>query len=48
MYDMMNEYGFIPVLWDVNQNFYSRIKCEIICESDRELIRSLKDHAESK
>ena len=48
MYDMMNEYGFIPVLWDVNQNFYSRIKCEIIYESDRELIRSLKDNAESK
>lgn len=48
MYDMMNEYGFIPVLWDVNQNFYSRIKCEIIYESDRELIRSLKDNSENK
>lgn len=41
MYDMMAEYGFIPVLWDVNNNFYSRVKCEIISETDKELIERL-------
>lgn len=41
MYDMMAEYGFIPVLWDVNNNFYSRVKCEIISETDKELIEKL-------
>ncbi|MGN1137658.1 MAG: glycoside hydrolase family 5 protein [Oscillospiraceae bacterium] len=45
MYDMMAEYGFIPVLWDVNNNFYSRIKGEIISESDRELIKKLKENS---
>ena len=45
MYDMMAEYGFIPVLWDVNNNFYSRIKGEIISESDRALIKKLKENS---
>ena len=41
MYDMMLDYGFIPVLWDVNNNFYSRTKYEIKSESDKVLIEKL-------
>ena len=41
MYDMMLDYGFIPVLWDVNNNFYSRTKYEIKSESDKALIENL-------
>lgn len=41
MYDMMLDYGFIPVLWDVNNNFYSRTKYEIKSESDKALIEKL-------
>lgn len=45
MYDMMAEYGFIPVLWDVNNNFYSRVNNEIISESDRIFIKELKENS---
>lgn len=41
MYDMLLDYGFIPVLWDVNNNFYSRTKYEIKSESDKALIEKL-------
>lgn len=47
MYDMMLDYGFIPVLWDVNNNFYSRTKYKIKSESDKALIEKLsKEFAE--
>ena len=36
-------YGFIPVLWDVNENFYSRVTHRIISDSDAAVIRRLKN-----
>lgn len=43
MYNLMLEYGFVPVLWDVNDNFYSRTEYRIKSDSDRSLIRKLAD-----
>lgn len=39
----LHEHGFVPVLWDTNDNFYSRTKCQIKRESDRELIVKLAE-----
>ena len=36
--DMAADYGFVPVLWDVNDNFYSRTDCRIKQESDQAVI----------
>lgn len=36
--------GFVPVLWDVNDNFYSRTEYKIKNDKDREMIKSLKDY----
>ena len=41
MCDMMIEYGCVPVLWDVTDNFYSRTECKIIDEEDGALIKKL-------
>lgn len=38
---MALDYGFIPVLWDVNENFYSRITHKIKSDSDAEVIGKL-------
>ena len=35
------DYGFIPVLWDVNNNFYSRTAYRIISDSDAAVISRL-------
>ena len=43
MYNMMLDYGFIPVLWDVNNGFYSRTEYQIKSDSDRELIQKLSE-----
>lgn len=32
------DYGFVPVLWDVNDNFYSRTDCTVKSYSDRLVI----------
>ncbi len=39
----LHEYGFVPVLWDTSNNFYSRTGCQIKRESDRELIAKLSE-----
>lgn len=41
MLGMELDYGFIPVLWDVNENFYSRITHKIKSDSDAEVIGRL-------
>ena len=38
---LIKGYGFIPVLWDVNDNFYSRTQCKIKSETDTEVIEKL-------
>lgn len=35
--------GFVPVIWDVNDNFYSRTEYRIKSDSDREMIHNLSD-----
>lgn len=35
------DYGFIPVLWDVNENFYSRVTHKIISDSNAAVISKL-------
>lgn len=41
--DKLNENGFVPVLWDTNDNFYSRTACVIKDEADRALISRLSE-----
>ena len=36
--DMAADYSFVPVLWDVNDNFYSRTDCKIKSEADQAVI----------
>ncbi|MBR3631228.1 MAG: glycoside hydrolase family 5 protein [Oscillospiraceae bacterium] len=36
--DMAADYGFVPVLWDVNDNFYSRTDCKIKSDADQAVI----------
>ena len=40
--------GFIPVLWDVNDNFYSRTEFKIKSESDAAVIREIADKIENQ
>ncbi|MCH5347958.1 MAG: glycoside hydrolase family 5 protein [Oscillospiraceae bacterium] len=35
--------GFVPVIWDVNDNFYSRTEYRIKSDSDREMIKRISD-----
>ena len=43
MMDMAADYGFVPVLWDVNDNFYSRTECKIKSDSDAEVVKATAD-----
>ncbi len=36
--DLAADCGFVPVLWDVNDNFYSRTDCKIKSEDDQNVI----------
>lgn len=38
--DKLMENGFVPVIWDTSDNFYSRSQCRIKSDSDREMIQS--------
>lgn len=39
--NMAVDYGFIPVLWDVNDGFYSRTDCKIKVPANQEVITSV-------
>ncbi len=41
MLEMITDYGFVPVLWDTNANFYSRTENKIISDTDSALIAEL-------
>lgn len=45
---MAADYDFIPVLWDVNANFYSRTEYKIRSESDQEVIAEIAERIESE
>lgn len=46
MMNMAADYGFVPVLWDVNDNFYSRTECKIKSESDQTVITEISEKIE--
>ena len=49
-YEMKNalDNGFVPVLWDVNNNFYSRTENKIISSEDEKVIQELAGKTEEK
>ncbi|MBE6861747.1 MAG: glycoside hydrolase family 5 protein [Ruminococcus sp.] len=44
--NMAAAYDLVPVLWDVNDNFYSRTECRIKSESDAEVIAEIAEKIE--
>ncbi|MBR7038038.1 MAG: glycoside hydrolase family 5 protein [Oscillospiraceae bacterium] len=46
--DMAADYGFVPVLWDVNDNFYSRTDYKIKSDSDQAVITEVADRIASR
>ena len=46
--DMAADYGFVPVLWDVNDNFYSRTDCRIKEDSDQAVITEVAERIASR
>jgi endoglucanase len=48
--NMAVDYGFVPVLWDVNDNMYSRTEYKLKSDSDAEVIKAvaekIKENAE--
>ncbi len=44
--DQAADYGFVPVLWDVNDNFYSRTDCRIKSDSDQAVITEVAERIE--
>lgn len=43
MLRLIKSYGFVPVLWDVNDGFYSRTQCKIKAKANSEVIEILAD-----
>ena len=41
--DKLFDCGFVPVLWDVTDNFYSRNDCKIKSDTDAEVIKSIME-----
>ncbi|MCH5324177.1 MAG: glycoside hydrolase family 5 protein [Eubacterium sp.] len=41
--DTATDYGFVPVIWDVNDNMYSRTDFRIKSDSDREVIQKIAE-----
>lgn len=46
--DKLTDNGFVPVIWDVSNGFYSRIMRRIKTDSDREMIREISDKLHGK
>ncbi len=42
------DFGFVPVLWDVNDNFYSRTEYKIKSESDAQVIAEIAERIENE
>lgn len=41
--DKLTENGFVPVIWDTNDNFYSRTAYRIKSDSDREVVKKISE-----
>lgn len=46
--DKLTDNGFVPVIWDVSNGFYSRTMRRIKSDSDREMIREISDKLHGK
>ncbi|MBQ8688296.1 MAG: glycoside hydrolase family 5 protein [Ruminococcus sp.] len=46
--NMALDYDFVPVLWDVNNNFYSRTEYKIKSESDRTVIAEIAERIDTE
>lgn len=46
--NMAVDYGFVPVLWDVSNSFYSRTSARITSDTDAAVIRSISQKIESE
>ena len=46
--DMAADYGFVPVLWDVNDNFYSRTDCKIKEPADQAVITEVAERIHNR
>lgn len=46
--DKLTDNGFVPVIWDVSNGFYSRTMRRIKSDSDREMIKEISDKLHSK
>lgn len=46
--NMAADYNLVPVLWDVNDNFYSRTECKIKSESDAQVIAEIAEKIEGE
>ena len=47
MLRLIKGYGFVPVLWDTNDNFYSRTECKIKSQEDEEIIKTLAEEIDN-
>ena len=46
--DKLTDNGFVPVIWDVSNGFYSRTLRRVKSDSDREMIREISDKLHGK
>ena len=46
--NMAADHGFVPVLWTVDGDFYDRVGCTIINESDKAVIKEVAEHISGK
>ncbi len=46
--NMAADYGFVPVIWDVNDGFYSRTECKIKSERNQTVIKEISEKIENK
>lgn len=44
----LTDNGFVPVIWDINDNFYSRTEYRIKSDSDRKAVREISDKLRKK
>ena len=46
--NMAADYGFVPVLWDTNDNAYSRTEYRMKSESDQAVITEIAEKIKNK
>ena len=46
--DKLTEHGFVPVLWDVTDNFYSRDTCTVKDADDAQVIKKISEKLKTK